>query len=104
MTNPTPARPGAAQIERICAEWAEAAWLFALRRGMTDPVIELLALDPSSPGRVHIVAVERTKLALVLRQHCPGAATMLVPPTDRSLTIVIMTPEGIDIDHRSAPE
>src|SRR4051812_49472128 len=96
--------PTAQRIWRTCAEWAEAGWLAARGRGMADPVVELWALHEADPGRVVVAVAERERLAHKLSPRCPSAVAYLraVPP-GRPFSVVILTPSGVDIDHRPVP-
>ena len=98
------AAPTAPRIWRTCAEWAEAGWLGAGYRGMIDPVVELWALDEADPRRVVIAVAGRERLALKLAHFCPQAVAYLrAAPPGRPFSVVILTPSGIDVDHRPAP-
>jgi len=97
--------PRALQIWRACAEWAEAEWLAARSGGMADPVLELWALDEADPGRVIVAVADRVRLARKLAACCPPVVTYLrAAPPGLPFSVVILTPLGVDIDHRSAPD
>src|SRR3954454_14897873 len=99
MASCVAAGPTAPQIWRTCAEWAEAGWLAARGRGMSDPVVELRALDEAEPGRVVVAVAERDRLPRKLASHCPPAAAYLrAAPPGLPCSVVIPTPEGVDID------
>src|SRR4051812_32602841 len=96
--------PTAQRIWRTCAEWAEAGWLAARGRGMADPVVELWALDETDPGRVVVAVAERERLAHKLAPLCPPAVAYLrAAPPNRPFSVVILTPSGVNVDHRMAP-
>src|SRR3954468_17225258 len=92
-------------IYRTCIDWAELAWFRVKRRGMSDPVIELWAMDRDDPDRVLVLAAERGELAHRLDRHCPGAAERLAAPTpDHPFTVLIAVPSGAKVYHLPAPD
>jgi len=96
--------PTAPQIWWTCAEWAEAVWISARGRGFADPVVELWALDGADPGRVIVAVAERERLAHKLAPRCsPAVAYLRSVPPGRPFSVVILTPSGVNIDHRPAP-
>jgi len=104
MASHAAAEPTAQQIWRTCAEWAEAGWLAARGRGMADPVVELWALDQSDPGRVVVAVAERERLARKLAHLGPPAVAYLRPaPLGQAFSVVVLTPSGVNVDHRMAP-
>jgi hypothetical protein len=104
MASHAAAGPAAQRIWRTCAEWAEAGWLAARGRGMADPVVELWALDEADPGWVVVAVAGRERLAHKLAPLCPPAVAYLrAAPPSRPFSVVILTPSGVNVDHRMAP-
>jgi hypothetical protein len=71
---------------------------------MADPVVELWALDQSDPGRVVVAVAERERLARKLADLRPPAVVYLrAAPPGRPFSVVVLTPGGVNVDHRMAP-
>jgi len=96
--------PTALQIWRTWAEWAEAGWIAARGRGMADQEVEFWALEEADPGRVIVAVAERERRAHKLVPRCsPAVAYPRLVPPGRPFSVVILTPSGVNIDHRPAP-
>jgi hypothetical protein len=92
-------------ILRVCVEAAEIEYLRAKEGGIADPVIELVCFDSKRPHSVGLAVWDRPELASCMDERSSGAAAALrkAPPDGCPFTIVVATPEGIQMFRRPCP-